>query len=129
VYHQVQMRRAFSILLVLIFGLGPLAVAVPGTDDTRLPACCRRHGAHQCVMGASMAAATSSPVLQGPRHCPQFPDASSARILPVHALVAEGAGMLGLLASRRTALAGSISACCNLIFILAVRGPPSSILA
>ena len=44
------MRRALSILLVLFFGLGPLTATLQGSDDSRLPACCRRNGAHHCVM-------------------------------------------------------------------------------
>ena len=44
------MRRAFSILLVLLFGAGPLSFAFSASDDISLPACCRRHGAHHCAM-------------------------------------------------------------------------------
>lgn len=48
------MRRALSTLLLLAFGLPviapPLIWAGP---ESALPACCRRHGAHHCAMGAS----------------------------------------------------------------------------
>ncbi len=44
------MRRGFSILLILFFGLGPLSAFVDGSEDASLPACCRRHGAHHCAM-------------------------------------------------------------------------------
>ena len=44
------MRRAISIFLILFFWLGPLETLLPGGEDARLPACCRRHGAHHCAM-------------------------------------------------------------------------------
>ncbi len=48
------MRRGFSILLALLFGLSPLS-AIAGSDDAGLPACCRRLGAHHCAMTTQMA--------------------------------------------------------------------------
>src|SRR5580704_12128026 len=76
------MRRAFSILLVLLFGLGPLAATVDG-DDASLPACCRRHGVHHCAMvDAALArmvqAALSTPRFTAPSRCPQYPTLGNA---------------------------------------------------
>ncbi len=46
------MRRLLSLVLLLVFGLPAVAPAldVSATPDSRLPACCRRNGAHQCAM-------------------------------------------------------------------------------
>lgn len=46
------MRRTLSILMVLVFwmpALAPLFGAV-GSDEASVPACCRRHGEHHCIM-------------------------------------------------------------------------------
>ncbi|MGA8090231.1 MAG: hypothetical protein WCA10_23365 [Terracidiphilus sp.] len=77
------MRRAFSILFVLFFGLGPLVVLIDGGDNTSLPACCRRNGAHHCAMTDAMLAhmiqaALSTPAFTAPSHCPQYPARGNA---------------------------------------------------
>jgi len=49
------MRRALSILLVVVFGM-PALVPLFGAaapDDASVPACCRRHGQHHCLMSDS----------------------------------------------------------------------------
>src|SRR5690348_551797 len=49
------MRRALSILLVLVFGM-PALVPLLGaatSGDASIPACCRRHGQHHCLMSDS----------------------------------------------------------------------------
>ncbi len=77
-YDDSQMRRVCSILFVLLFGLGPLAVAVDG-DDASLPACCRRHGAHHCAMSSAVNRADSqTPALAAPSHCPFFPQGNAS---------------------------------------------------
>lgn len=46
------MRRALSILMLLVFwmpALAPLFGAI-GLDDAKVPVCCRRHGQHHCSM-------------------------------------------------------------------------------
>src|ERR1700756_2099163 len=88
------MRRALSILLVLFLGLGPLAATLRGSDDARLPICCRRNGSHHCAMSDEslariiQAAFGATPVLGAPAHCPQYPGSAPATISPVHALTA-----------------------------------------
>lgn len=49
------MRRLLSILLVLVFGFGPLSATLE-SEDARLPPCCRAHGTHQCGMSARLMA-------------------------------------------------------------------------
>jgi len=84
-------RRAFSILFVLLFGLGPLAVLIDGEDDASLPACCRRNGTHHCVMSDAMLArmvqaALGNHAFTSPSHCPQFPAQGNAAPSPILAL-------------------------------------------
>jgi len=71
------MRRAFSLILVLVFAAGPLAAALQ-SDDLRLPPCCRRNGAHHCSMSDAMIArmvqlSHGKPILTLPAHCPFYP--------------------------------------------------------
>lgn len=75
-----RMRRALSILLVLLFGAGPLSFAFNSSDEASLPACCRRLGAHHCAMnGPQSASAPGSIVVKARSHCPQFPQHPDAR--------------------------------------------------
>lgn len=86
-----QMRRGFSILLILFLGLGPLSAMVPGSEDANLPACCRRNGAHHCAMNMQMAAmmakiADPRPAFSAPLTCPLYPGPSLMLLMPAHAL-------------------------------------------
>lgn len=67
------MRRPLSILIVALFAIGPLAVLLPGGTDAKLPACCRRHGKHHCVMNTAMAAPSSGTAwFAPPSRCPLY---------------------------------------------------------
>ncbi|MFZ1085873.1 MAG: hypothetical protein WAN35_12990 [Terracidiphilus sp.] len=70
-----QMRRWLAIFLILLFGFGPLASALAASDESRLPPCCRRHGAHHCAMMARWRAQMDSgkPTVGTPSTCPFFP--------------------------------------------------------
>ena len=128
------MRRAFSILFILLFALGPLAVLVDGEDDASLPACCRRNGTHHCVMSdAALArmvqAALDHHAFTAPSHCPQFPAQGSAAPPPVLALAhvpdVETAGVRAFIPLMRSSShAGSIH-----LRTPALRGPPALTLA
>lgn len=77
------MRRVFAIFFVLLLGLGPLTATLQASEDTRLPACCRRAGAHHCDMSPAQQAsliqsASRTPVLSAPAHCPLYPCAANA---------------------------------------------------
>jgi hypothetical protein len=50
-------RRIAGISLILLYWLGPLLSLMPASDESRLPACCRRHGAHHCMMNMAERAA------------------------------------------------------------------------
>ena len=96
------MRRGFSILLVLLFGLGPLSVALGASEDSSLPACCRRHGEHHCAMATSSGgavdgtASNSVPSFTAPPRCPLFPGFTTGPLTPAHALAASGANLPAL---------------------------------
>jgi hypothetical protein len=86
------MRRGISILLALMFGLGPLSSTLPGAEDASLPACCRRDGAHHCAMAARMAAmiaaveSDANTSVTAPTTCPYYPGPAFALLLPaIHA--------------------------------------------
>jgi hypothetical protein len=81
------MRRGFSILLILVFGFGPLSAMVDGSEDAGLPACCRRHGAHHCAMSQGMARVPDPrPSFTPPLTCPNYPGPTTAILMPMHAL-------------------------------------------
>jgi hypothetical protein len=46
------MRRALSILMVVVFWMPSLAPVFSSatTEEASVPACCRRHGQHHCMM-------------------------------------------------------------------------------
>lgn len=72
------MRRPLAVLLVLFFALGPGQAVFGASEDVRLPACCRRHGAHHCEMSAEALSAleqgrSSTPKVKAPNTCPEFP--------------------------------------------------------
>ncbi len=86
-----QMRRPLAIMLVLFFALGPLQGVLQASDESRLPACCRRNGAHHCAMNQDMRAALeraigSTPAFTAPATCPSFPGFVLGILTPSHAL-------------------------------------------
>lgn len=77
------MRRGLSISLILLLWLGPFAFVLPGIDESRLPFCCRRHGAHHCAMDTeSSVAQNEGPVFSASSHCPRFPASLAACTAP-----------------------------------------------
>lgn len=71
------MRRIVSIAMLLLLGLGPLSALVPGSDESQLPACCRRHGVHHCAMSQDQASG-SAHLFSAPASCPQYHRAAPA---------------------------------------------------
>jgi hypothetical protein len=133
-YHDFQMRRGFAIFLILLFGLGPLADALPGSEDLRLPPCCRRHGAHHCVLYMRYAAAraqaeSGKPFFSAPLTCPCCPGTLGALPSAVHALAASPASLPVLLAQAHSPAAGRAAARLSQIRTRAGRGPPAMNLA
>jgi hypothetical protein len=132
-YHQNQMRRAASLILVLFFGFGPLSGLLQSSDDARLPACCRRHGAHHCAMAMQMAAmlaqeaAGKTPILTAPLTCPMFPGFLAGPSAPAHALAASAASIPALPTQAHAPAYASVSALTGSLRVRAARGPPASI--
>jgi len=81
------MRRGFSISLVLLFLLAPLASWLPGIDESSLPMCCRRHGSHHCAASSEDASGSGEAHhFSAPSRCPRYvapaPATLAAFLLP-----------------------------------------------
>lgn len=126
------MRRVFTFLLILQFGLGPLSVLLPANAESRLPACCRRDGAHHCAMSGGVNAGPvktlprSTSVLTVPSHCDHFPSSMAAFVTPVHALTAPAVRLPILPAESETPAARQAAPRWIQIRTRAGRAPPSS---
>lgn len=131
VYHSFEVRRGFSILLVLIFSLGPLTTLSASSEDASLPACCRRNGEHHCAMsmqemGAAMVVPPGAvPILDAPRHCPYYPQHAIVRNTPVYALTASSADGHPLVVQPHRHSTGRAAPLLNPVSPLAGRGPPA----
>lgn len=80
------MRRALAILLMLAFSLPLIAPALAfAPDDSQLPACCRRNGAHHCAMMADVSVNAPRTITTISGRCPCPPITRLALMLP-HAL-------------------------------------------
>jgi hypothetical protein len=117
-------RRALSISLALLLWLGPLASLLPGANESRLPFCCRRHGAHHCAMDAAPAQG-SGLALKAPSRCPQFPAVLAVTTAPTFGLAAQLKGLSALTISKYSAGASRDDARAGQIETCAGRGPPS----
>jgi hypothetical protein len=75
------MRRGFSISLVLLFLLAPLASWLPGIDESSLPMCCRRHGSHHCAASSDDSGGSGpGTVVMAAAHCPRYSAAGPATL-------------------------------------------------
>ena len=134
VYHEAQMRRGFSILLILFFGLGPLSATLEASDDASLPACCRRQGAHHCAMSMQMAAASAraqsgstTPQVSAPVTCPFYPGLAACLVGPAPALAAAAISLPSLTAQSYRPASSRTAALSHRSRIHSVRGPPATI--
>ena len=129
-----QMQRALSICLILFFGFGPVFAAVQSDDDSRLPACCRRHGAHHCDMSSyeilRMAEVVSGQTaLRAPSHCPLYPNEGFVPNASIHALATSSNGQPELLAEKHSPVATRAAARTSQLRTRADRGPPAAVIA
>lgn len=125
------MRRIIALFLAVLFGLGPLMAAIEVSDDARLPACCRRHGAHHCAMSEAMMkrmvdATSHEAFFTSPSHCPYYPGSSAANITPLNALTPSLANLPALFAKPHSPAAAHVAALPSQIRTRASRGPPVS---
>ena len=135
VYDQIEMRRLISISMALFLGLTPLIGTLGASDDSRLPACCRRHGTHHCAMTMQMAAMMvktqpgGTHTVTAPMSCPLFPGFLAGPSSPAPALVASMAGLPVLLVRVGSLVTGGADAQMRPVCIDAGRGPPASTLS
>jgi hypothetical protein len=70
-------RRLLSITLLLLFSLPLISpvLALAAGSDANLPACCRRNGAHHCIMKLHQADSSGQgPTFSTvPQKCPAYP--------------------------------------------------------
>ena len=91
-------RRLTSITLLLMFGFPLIAplFALGGTAESRLPACCRMHGKHHCMMSMeemeALVNGSGEHFTPVPMKCPLFPKAVSP--VPHQALSFDRAALL-----------------------------------
>jgi len=129
------MRRGLSIFLILLFWLGPLAVLLPAGDDSGLPVCCRRHGAHHCEESMRMVArmveagSGNTPLFSAPAHCPLYPGYACVPTTPQNALAASPLSLPVLLAFPHSPAAARAAARLSQIRTRAGRGPPALTIA
>jgi hypothetical protein len=133
VYDETQMRRGFSIFLILFFGLGPLsAMIVDGGGEASLPLCCRRHGAHHCAMSVAAMKAQAepgaTPVLAVPVTCPQFPGAAAMFAASSPALTANAANIPVEIERTHATECGPVEVSSSPSHAHAGRGPPEATL-
>jgi hypothetical protein len=122
------MRRAISVLMIVFFGLGPLVATLSADEDSRLPACCRRHGAHHCAMStdAMSAAEPGTSNIKAPATCPYFPGYTVALNTITLALSPAPLSLPALIAELHSPVAGRGAARISQLRTRANRGPPAS---
>lgn len=131
IYHGGEVRRGFSILLVLIFSLGPLATLSAESEDASLPACCRRNGEHHCAGSMQGVAAVTvvpsgiTPALESPPYCPYYPQHATVRNAPVNAIAVSSAGGFVLRVQQHKPAGLPAAPLFHPVRPLAGRGPPA----
>lgn len=128
------MRRFLSIALILLFWMGPLtAVFAANSDESGLPACCRRHGAHHCAMSeetaAALAAENSGPIFRAPSRCPFFPHSLAVLSGFTAGLISATAQQPDAIATLHKAASRHHSISLRAIDARSSRGPPATTFA
>jgi len=124
------MRRGLSILLILLFWLGPIAAALQPGSESRLPACCRRSGKHHCAMSEETPVfgmqSGSGPAFTAPAHCPFYPRNVALSTEPPTALTASAVRLPIPLEQRRAVRSACAEVRLSPILSHEGRGPPAS---
>ena len=71
------MSRVIDSILLLAIACTAAPPALFAIPDSKLPACCRRGGAHPCSMAEAPDASNAAHVKAAAERCPYFPKASS----------------------------------------------------
>ena len=130
------MRRAISILLLALLCFPSLSSAFTQSsiDESRLPACCRRNGAHHCAMSEEMvsrivaAISGKTPTVGAPAHCPFYPTAQNATLTPIFVITPQPASLPAHSLTERISIACITRVSTAILGARAVRGPPASAL-
>lgn len=120
-WYPLAMRRWFASVLLLLTALLPLQPLIASAQaDASLPACCRRNGAHHCMMmmGAMLLADSGTQPSVRPAPCPLW------RIPAKPAVVAVAAAPLSL--SSKPAIAEHVIALVPSFLFLRLAGSRSA---
>jgi len=120
------MRRALAILLMLAFSLPLIAPALAfAPDESQLPACCRRNGAHHCALMSEVSVNASRRLTTISGRCPCPPITHLALMLP-HALSTQHNSAIVAWMPGRTAVIREAEAGYRISFLRSrqKRGPP-----
>jgi hypothetical protein len=132
------MRRILSILIALVLGLAPGLASIPAraltsgfasgwtgkSDDSSLPACCRRNGKHHCALDVA-ASAPGEISVSAPGSCPFAPHALASTAPSISAIVQDAPGS-SLFSAQRLTLSGIATATsASDQHTWPKRGPPS----
>src|ERR1035441_8152424 len=93
---------------MLVLGLGPALASVPTVavvsgwisgwtgkaDESRLPACCRRNGAHHCAMSEASSGHSHETFVTAPNTCPNMPRTLAATAPPIAAFLRSAPGSI-----------------------------------
>jgi hypothetical protein len=126
------MRRFVGVFLILLFWLGPLAAVLPASEESRLPPCCRRHGAHHCAMYLRMmamaaeAASGGTPIVTAPVTCPCFPGLAPPATSALFTLASLPQNLLALRVQPYRPATSLMAVPRHAIRTHAGRGPPDS---
>jgi hypothetical protein len=131
------MRRAISILLLALLCFPSLSSAFTqsSSDESRLPACCRRDGKHHCAMSEEMigrvvvAISGKTPTVGAPAHCPFYPTTQNATLTPIFVVTPQSASLPAHYRTERISVARITRASVTIIGAHTVRGPPAAALA
>jgi hypothetical protein len=116
---------------MLLLGFGPLAATLEASDDARLPACCRRLGAHHCAMPDALIAwmargvESRTPIVTAPGHCPLYPSAALAALGSPQALPPAHLNALLQDQQKLSAALDSTALQVGQIQTRSARGPPA----
>ena len=121
-------KRLLAILLLLALGLpgvAPLFALNLGDAESKLPACCRRNGAHHCNSPVAFHNGSQTILSSQPTHCPNFPGVVPLGLKASYALASISSFEAQLVAT--SAVKPSISSAWNKSFSFSrlTRGPPA----
>jgi hypothetical protein len=95
------MRRLLALFLLAVFSFPLIAPAIPADAESKLPACCRRHGKHHCAMMMDDAASTTGVSVGSvePR-CPLYPNSPSSPAGQYVAVLRSSGAIFGAIVSH-----------------------------